>query len=386
MNLDKLPAGVDLDAPASHDSFVLQKLQARLQELEADNEELQAHCADCNDLLTSMQGNLELTSASAEDAEARVRELELQLEDRTSTPKAEPSASSSNSSSGDDSSGFDTNSLLVRFGVLGLVSACELGAGSAGAWANHAAGAPCGSWGLGTQVLWTTPTLLGLFYAFATGSKAAVQAGCVPVLARHAAAIVSAWIFGVDLPMLGPCRRFSHAALHLFICVLMMFVCTIAADQPPETQASSGSEAAESSTQPGSGVPRRSPRSSSSKAQLHSAGANPPPSGAHFEQVVQGKDIAGLAQKGTIPRGPGGMSTIWDSDGSSPGNSPVRRRRDGADGSPTSPFLTREGSSGSDAASPQPSRESRSSSGRMGSPPTRRGRPRPEEFFIDEDG
>lgn len=206
-------AKLEMDAgiPASNESFVLQRLQARLQELESENEELLAHCETSDDLLISLQENLEETGADVEDAEARVRELELQLEEQ----EASAAGSSSNLLGG----------LVVQVLLLGLLAACALGA-SLGSGAADG-GASGQAWRVGRHALLVAPELLGLAFGIASGRMAAVRAACVPPLVHHTLATIAHWLLGVDpLTFRAEARQPSTAAwLHIlaFASALLVF-------------------------------------------------------------------------------------------------------------------------------------------------------------------
>jgi len=357
----------DMDSPAVNDSFVLQRLQGRLQELEAENEELQTHCENCNDLLSSMQNNLELTSASAEEAEGRCRELELQLELSMPTPKAATIVSVVQGSAGLSGG--------VRLAVLVLMLACEIGVGHRALQSRPGAteGQALGSepWPPGAQALWVVPTLAGLLWGYASGRQAAIRAGSVPFLIRHAATCVAVWIFGVDLPTLRRCESSSHAGLHLFMCGVVLYMFHIAIDQPLEDgvmqvagkkelfgRERSTSGSLSKAAPPLDGQLHHSPRERSAGP---SPDSSPGVGRAHFE-VLRGRAAAGQL----------GAASIWDSEGSSPESRAARQRAERESGGEASRGSGRE-SSGSDYIPP---REARG--------PTRRQRPRPEPFSIDE--
>lgn len=257
--------------PVADESFVLRRLQARLLELESENEELRWLCDTNDDLLNTMQSTLDETNAGIEEAEARVRELELQLEEAQSEalidwreclhplpvkvetsspprtpqrlvlverPAGGPSPKGAKSPGAADSAGRSA----VQGLVLGMVAVLQLGSvlhsgllilgpGSAssavGDTAPQLADLAVVPW-----VLWAASGFVGLCYACTTGCKAAVQSACVQPMLYHAAASVWVWLVptgpcGLDLNTGSP---YTAAGVHLAVCVLLVLLCSMAGD------------------------------------------------------------------------------------------------------------------------------------------------------------
>lgn len=266
-------------------SYVLRRLQARLQELEAENEELRAQCDTNDDLLGSLQANLEETSASAEDAETRVRELELQLDrarrdisfssPRMTSPSRRKGTSEATSplrmlSPSSPLSGLQLESPAARFAaasiaadvagheaeaalpsagpplmhlvVVTLVATFQLGllvwevqlmttdgvdrgTGAKASACVSSVSQASGAHAAGVRALLAVSILAGLAYATATGSCAAMRTACLLPFICHLVASVGGWAVGAKV--LG----FSHCALNLAMSALTALAFTTAADR-----------------------------------------------------------------------------------------------------------------------------------------------------------
>jgi len=244
-------AGSDADAPAAQESFVLRRLQARLQELETENDELragaaalEAQCETNDELLGTLQASLDETSAEAEEAEARVRALERQLEDPSKGSASSPLASSLFESSRRTRSGTLTaeapavglpSSLYV---VLLPVVVYHLAVAYQNWLRLNAAPlqAPTRPLPL-VRLLWTLAALAGLMYAWLTGCRAAVRATCVAPLLYHGAVGSAALCLGVDADGLVPdlaASASSAGRVQIALAFLLVLACWVASEPDPE--------------------------------------------------------------------------------------------------------------------------------------------------------